>query len=277
MKIFISVDAEGLCGISSWHEADNADKDYLRFRRLATKEVNTVCSAIRFKFPKSKIVVCDSHSQGENLLIEELVPDIELVKGFPRPYYMMESIDSTFDGVMFLGYHSKIGSEKGGMDHSYSSSSIYRIKVNGKEMGEVELNGVLAGYYGVPVILVSGDNILGNDVKKHYKEIIYVTTKEGISRFSSKSYPLNKVYDALEKGTFEALSRIRKIPKIFMKPPYKIEIDFFTTIQADVVGLIPCMKRKSGRTLSFTVDDYCNFYRMFMAIILLASTAKTMG
>jgi len=277
MKIFISVDAEGLCGISSWHETDEKDVNFNRFRKLATREVNAVCSVIRRRFPNSRILVCDSHSSGENILIEDLIPDIELVKGFPRPYYMMEGLASSYDGVFLLGYHSRIGLEKGGMDHSYSSSSIYSIRINGLEMGEVDLNGVLAGYYGVPVVLISGDNILGNEVKQRYKDIVYVTVKEGISRFSSKSYPLNKVYSSLETGTEQALSRLKKIRPIYIKPPYKIEISMNTTIQADIVSFLPGMKRKDGRTILFTSKDYREFYRLLMAIILLASTAKTMG
>ncbi|MCK4668482.1 M55 family metallopeptidase [Candidatus Dependentiae bacterium] len=277
MKIFISVDAEGICGVSSWHETIPKDPDYNRFRELVTDEVNVVCSAIREVSPRAEIVVCDSHAMGENLFVNKLIKDIYLVRGFPRQYYMMEGLDSSFDGVIFLGYHAMIGSLRGGMDHSYSSSTVYSIKVNGKEYGETDLNAVFAGYYKVPLLLVSGDDVLIKDIKKRYKQVTIVLTKKGISRFSSKSLPLNKVHSDLRIKTITAINNIKKSKPIFITPEYRVEIKFNNTVQADVVSLLPQLKRIDGRTIKFKISDYRDFYSMFMAIILLAATTKTMG
>ena len=277
MKVFLSVDAEGIGGVSSWHETLPKDPDFGRYRELATKEVNTVCETIRELYPKATIVVCDSHANGENLLIENLLEDIHLVKGFPRTYYMMEGIDKSFDAVIFIGYHSKVGSARGGMDHSYSSSSIYSVKVNGKEFGETELNAVYAGYYRVPLVLVAGDDVLVKSLRKDFPQIQTVETKKGISRFAAQHRPLNRIHSDLNKKTRLAFQNLKKIKPFFIKPPYNIEIQFNTTIHTDVACLIPQLKRVSGRSVRFKIKDYKEFYSMFMAIVMLCSTTHGMG
>jgi len=100
---------------------------------------------------------------------------------------MMTGIDNSFDGVMFVGYHTKAGGW-GAMDHSYSSSTIYRVLINGKEVGESTINGFLAHYHGVPVILVSGSEELEEEIKENLPEAVFHATNKTWSRFSAQSY-----------------------------------------------------------------------------------------
>ena len=156
---FVSLDMEGIGGLTSWQELRKESPSSERMKKLATEEVNAAIRGIRNAGRKiGEIVVCDSHANGENLLIDEMEAGVYLVKGTPRNYYMVEGISKKFDILFFIGYHAMMGTKKAGMDHSYSSRIIYNIKINGKLVGETEINAALAGYYKVPLGFVSGDD-----------------------------------------------------------------------------------------------------------------------
>lgn len=153
MKIFISTDMEGIEGISSWNEMTTKEA---WCAGLLKQELTYVISTLLAHADIEEICICDSHSRGENLLYGSFSDErITHVKGYPRRNYMMEGLDESFDAVFLLGYHASIGSLNGGMDHSYSSSCIYRVRLNGREVGEVEINAYYAGMFGVPIALIS--------------------------------------------------------------------------------------------------------------------------
>jgi D-amino peptidase len=135
MKFFISADMEGIAGTVSWKEYED---EYARYRRIFTAEVRAVCEGImtgnaecRMRNAECRIVVCDAHGSGQNLLIEELPETVLLSRGNGRPLMMMDGLDATFDLVYFVGYHSGVGIPQSLMDHTYSSRTFYRIRVNG--------------------------------------------------------------------------------------------------------------------------------------------------
>jgi len=276
MKVFISVDMEGIGGISSWRETNKSSPDYQIVRRLATDEVNAVVRGIKKAKAKiEEILVCDSHALGENILIDELDKDVLLAKGYPRPYYMLHGLDESYDILFLIGYHSKVGTTLGPMDHSYSSTTIYNIKINGKYVGELEINAGLAGHYGVPVGLISGDAKLTEEVKEVLgKDIETVVTKYGISRFASKNIHPKKIREKLETKSKRAIEKISNLKPLKVKTPLKVEIDLVNTVMADEVALLPNIERKSGRTISFEANNFLTFYRLLMVITHLAGATK---
>ncbi len=269
MKVFLSFDMEGVGGIASWKEMGREKE---MSRQLATREINAVVQGIKAsKKLIEEIRVVDSHAEGENLLPEELEEGITLVKGSPRPFFMMEGINNSFNLLFLIGYHSRAGAFQGVMDHTYSASSIYEIRLNNKPVSELDINAGLASYYGVPLALVSGDNSFVKEVNSDYPKATTVITKYGITRFAST----NRHPKEIRKELFSKAKRAILEADSFSCPkwelPIKVEIDFLKTSGADMVSLLSEVKRIDGRKISFVSSDFVEFYTKLMIILKLAS------
>jgi D-amino peptidase len=270
-NIFISFDIEGISAVTSWRELKKDSHDLHRMRNLATQEVNAAIRGIR-KSGKNigVITICDSHAAGENILIEELEPGVNLVKGTPRKYYMMQGISNEYDLAFFVGYHAMAGTKHGGMEHTYSSISLYNVRINGQYVGETEINAALAGHYRVPLGLVTGDNMLIREVRKFFgKKVETVITKKAISRFAAQCRHPKDVHEEIEMKAARALKKIKEFEIFRFKSPLSAEIDLSTSLIADMVELIPGVKRIDGRKLVFRAKDVLEFYRILRLVCSL--------
>src|SRR5580765_6229785 len=157
-KIFISVDMEGISGVVDPAQLGPDGFEYQRAREWMTGEVNAAITAIRAAGP-AEIVVCDSHGNGQSVLIDKLPDDVRIVRGFPRPLEMMQGIDDSFAAAVFIGYHGSEWTADAVRGHTISSAKLLGIKLNGAEVSEGMYNAALAGQFGVPVAFVSGDRL----------------------------------------------------------------------------------------------------------------------
>src|SRR5688500_1854633 len=156
LRIFISVDMEGIGGIGTPAMTNATGKDYALGRKLMTDEVNAVVAAI-FQRGPADVLVNDSHGDMQNLLHTELDPRVTYVQGAVKPYGMVEGLDSTFDGAIFVGYHARAGTPNGFLAHT-GTGSVKGLWLNGVEAGEGDLNAAYAAAVGVPVLVASGDS-----------------------------------------------------------------------------------------------------------------------
>ena len=276
INVFISFDIEGISAVSSWRVVKKDTSSLERMRRIATQEVNAAVRGIlKSGEPVGMITVCDSHAWGENLLIEELEPGVTLVRGTPRKYYMMHGISSEYNAAFLIGYHAMAGTRAGGMDHTYSSASIYRVKINGESVGETEINAALAGYYGVPVVLVSGDDTLAKEVRKFFGNAVEtVIAKRGISRSAAQCRHPDDVQKEISVKAARAIIRAKKIKPFKFRTPIQAEIDLASALVADIVELIPGIKRTDGRKVQFKAKNILEFYRMLRLVCSLGGYAN---
>ncbi|MBE0432137.1 M55 family metallopeptidase [candidate division WOR-3 bacterium] len=276
INVFISFDIEGISGVSSWREMKTDSKDYERARRIATQEVNAAIRGIRNSGKNTgQITICDSHASGENLFLDELETGVIVVRGTPRKYYMMHGIGRQYGVVFFIGYHAMAGTRYAGMEHTYSSASIYNIKINGKYVGESEINAALAGYYGVPPGLVAGDNHLIAEIRKFFGPgVETVVTKEGISRFAAQCRHPKDVQTEIETKAARVIQKTSKLKVFRFKVPIRAEIDLASTLITDLVELIPGVKRTGGRKVIFRVKDILEFYRILRLVCCLGGYAN---
>lgn len=274
MKFFISIDMEGLAGTTSWKEYE---KEPERWKRLLTQELKACIDGIReSSLNIEEIRVCDSHGWGTNILFEEL-EGISVVRGFPRTYYMLESLDESFDCLYLLGYHAGIGTKKALMDHTYSSSSIYKIRVNNRDVSEAEINGYYAGEFGVPVGFISGDDKLISQISLIFDEKVEkAITKQGISRFSAVIRPFDEVLKEIREKSKRAALKCKEIPPLKISTPIITEIELTDTLRADFTELIPEVERISGREIRFKAENAKELYRLLMLIVTLSSVAKSL-
>ncbi|TYP53309.1 M55 family metallopeptidase [Thermosediminibacter litoriperuensis] len=269
MKIYISADMEGISGVVSLAHVEPGSGEYERFRRLMTREVNAVVEAA-FEFGASEVVVNDSHNNMDNILVEELHPRTSLISGSPKPLSMMQGIDGSFDAVFFIGYHARAGSSEAIMDHTYTGR-VMCAKINGKSMSEAGLNGRLAGYYGVPVVLVTGDQNAVKCAREELDDPVGVVVKEAVTRYSARVYPFDVVKERIREGVRQALEDVSRFRPTVEEGIVELEVTFNQSILADMALLIPGMTKKDARTVVYTAADYLEAYKAFRAALAINS------
>jgi D-amino peptidase len=158
MKLLLSTDFEGTSGIVAWEQIIEGNSEYEQGRSLLTNEVNAVISGA-LEAGATEFVVNDSHHYMRNLHPQDLLGQALLITGKHKPMYMMEGLDSSFDGICFVGYHGSIGAERAVLSHTYNPGAIWEARINGDVVGESAINALVATHYNVPIIFVSGDKV----------------------------------------------------------------------------------------------------------------------
>lgn len=272
MKILISADIDGISGIISMEQIFPGGRDYERARRLMTKEVNAVIEAA-FKYGANEVIVNDGHYDKDNILIEELDSRATLISGSYRPLNMMQGIDNSVDAVFFVGNHARSGTPEAVLDHT-NSFSVINLKINGKLMGEVGINGRVAGYFGVPVAFVSGDQKAIMCAKEELNNPVGVIVKESISRTAAKMYPFSIVKERITAGVSEAMKNIKLFKPTVEKGPVKLEVSFSISDMAEICLLIPGVSKKNGYTVIFTGKEFMEVFKVFRIMLGLIRGIK---
>lgn len=270
MRILISADMEGITGVTTWEQVTPGHAEYERFRRLMTGDVN---AAVRGAFDggAKEVLVADGHWNGSNILIEELDARALLNTGSPSPLSMMQGIDESVDGVVFIGYHARHGSSKAVLDHTWSSTCVHNVWVNGVQAGEYTLNAGLAGQYGVPVLLASGDQTACAQIAQVLGSVATVVVKQASGRFSAECLPPVTTQEMIEKGVKEAVQRLARkeaVTAFHVKLPVQLTVELQTSDMADRAAMMPGVAR-DGLKLSFTagtVTDACAAFRALVAL-----------
>ena len=253
-KIFISADLEGVVGAVSGEQLGPGGFEYNRFREFMTAEVNAAIEAAK-SAGATEILVADSHGNGQNLLIEKLPKDVKLIRSWPRPLGMMEGIDSSFDGVIFTGYHASTDNKEGVRAHTFSSARLTSLKVNGKVMTEGSWNAAVAGEFGVPVIMISGDDAAVNEVKSVIGNAEGAIVKESISFHSAKSLHPEAAYDLIAEKTSYAVKNIKKYKPYKIKGPVTVSVSFKHYQPSQILSYLKMFKRTDSHTIEFKAKD----------------------
>jgi D-amino peptidase len=270
LKVFISVDMEGIAGVVNGEQTSSTGRDYGIARKWMTLEVNGAISGA-FAAGATEVVVNDSHGSMRNVIISELDNRASLITGSPKPLSMMQGIDETFDVVFLIGYHARAGSKDGVLDHTYSGGSVYSIKVNGMELGESEQNALTAGWFDVPVVLVTGDQTVCAQVKKSLgEEVETAVVKKAIGRYAAKSLTPSNAHQLIREKAKLALENRNKVKPFKLQSPYRFELTYMRSSMADAGELIPQVKRTGPRTVMYETDDYIEGYKLFRALVALA-------
>ena len=253
-KIYISADLEGVVGAVTGEQLGPGGFEYNRFREFMTGEVNAAIKAARAA-GATEILVADSHGNGQNLLIEKLPKDVKLIRSWPRPLGMMEGIDSSFDGVIFTGYHSSTDNMEGVRAHTFSSARLTSVKVNGKVMSEGSWNAAVAGEFGVPVIMIAGDDAAVNEVKALIGNTEGAIVKESISFHSAKSLHPDAAYDLIAEKTSYAVKNIKKYKPYKIKGPLTVSVSFKHYQPSQILSYLKMFKRTDSHTIEFKAKN----------------------
>ena len=271
MRVYISVDMEGVAGVVHEDQTDPIDPrhaaEYNRFRRLMTSEASAAIEGA-LAAGATRVLVNDSHWQMRNLLAEELHPSAELLSGGPKLRSMVEGVEEGFDATLFIGYHAMAGTGHAIIDHTYAGL-VHEARLNGRPVGELGINAALAGSHGVPVAMVSGDQALAAEARALLGQAVEaVIVKHAVGRFAARSVSPAESCRRIREGAAAALRR-RHLP-LTLDRPVRLEVEFALTQMADMAELVPGSVRTGGRTLEYVHEDYGEVFRAWRALYNLA-------
>jgi D-amino peptidase len=262
-RIFISVDMEGIAGITTLRQVTRGTDDYAWARRLMTQEANAAIAGAADAGALS-IVVSDSHGDMTNLLPLDLDPRAELVQGTPKlPWSMLTGIDEGFTGCVFVGYHAGAGTPNAILDHTFTGW-FADIRVNGETWNETHLNAALAGTFGVPVLFVSGDEACCAQATDVLPWVKTFATKTGTGSLSGRSKAPKSVQDALRRLVADAVKQADRAEVWRPDPPFTLEALVTSTALADMLAIAPGTERSSARAVRSETDDIRTLYRTLL-------------
>lgn len=264
MKIYMSVDIEGCAGVVDREQGNMAGgAEYALGRRLMTEETNAAIEGA-LEAGATEIVVNDSHGQMRNIIPTELHEQATLIQGRVKHAFMVEGLDDTFDAVFLVGYHAAAGVRDGVLNHAFHP---YELRYNGTVFSETGLTASIAGHYGVPVALVTGDDAAIRDAEALLPAHVGVSVKRGISRMGGESVHPVEARRMIRAAAKQAVERVQSggVEPLKVQTPVNIEIDFYYSPQADVAALIPTTERIGDRTIRFESPDAVEAYRTFLA------------
>lgn len=271
MKVFISVDMEGISGVATGQQM--ADVEYTRFRKLMTQDTNAAIQGA-IDAGATEIVVGDSHGNMSNILIEELDPRAQLISGSNKLLCQMQGIDETFDAVFFVGYHGREGgSERGVINHTIAGVCVTEIRINGQAVGEAEINAGIAGYYGVPCVLITGDDIVAEEVKATLPDIEAAVVKKGIDRFAAQLLSPQQAQELIRAKAKKALEKAKSVQAYRLSGTITFEIEFKLTNQAQMCTLFPTVELINPKTIRITTDDYVVGFKQLWGCLILGMKA----
>jgi len=254
LKVHISVDMEGLAGTVTGDQLGPSGFEYARFREFMTKEALAAVAGAK-EAGATEIVVADSHGNGENLLIEQFPPDVRIVRSWPRPLRMMAGIDETFDAAVFIGYHASTHNPQGVRAHTFSSATLTRVALNGVEMSEGSWNAATAGHFGVPVVMMSGDDAAIAEVRKDLGDTETVETKKSLGFHAANTLTPQAADAAIQKAVRAALAGRDTFKPYVVTAPVTVDMSFKNYTQAQVLALLPFFERTSSHSIRFRAKD----------------------
>lgn len=268
IKIYVSFDFEGLGGISQWDDVTKDNKDYKQ--KYAVIQLKTLFEQLR----DHEVVISDSHDKGNNIPweITNDYPNVKLISGGIRKYYMMSGIDESFDRMIFFGYHSGVGEIYSTMDHTYSSSCIHNIWINGKKMSETLINAAYGGVFDVPLAMVVGDDKLKMQLAPYFNKIYYIETKKSLGRYAAQFKPMKILLEEISSTTKLMLSKAKEYFEIFkFDKPIEMIVELSDTSKADMVESMPLIERIDGRKVKLLSDEYKMIFEALLAITYICS------
>ena len=254
LKIYILADMEGVVGVVTADQLGPDGFEYASAREFMTAEVNAAIEAA-YAAGASEIVVSDSHGNGQNLLIEKLPKTVTVVRSWPRPLMMMEGIDSSFDGVIFIGYHTGSHNPAGVRAHTLSSAELADVRANGAAMSEGSINAAIAGHFGVPVIMVSGDDQVVAETRSYLGDVEGAVVKWALSFHSARTLTPERANEVIRTSVGRALARISEFKPYTLKAPVRLDVRFKNYRPSEMLAYLPIIERTDSHSIRYTAKD----------------------
>ncbi len=265
VRVFISVDMEGISGIAHSEMTSASGAEYARGRAFTVADVNAAIEGAR-EAGATEFLVNDSHGSMRNVKIEELLPPTMLISNNSKALGMMEGISAEFDAVFFIGYHAMEG-QPGLLAHTGSGGKVGDISVNGRSMSEGGMNARVAGSFGVPVALATGDDAFTEEIKTLVDgDIETVAVKRHIRRRTAELLHPEEARHQIREGARRAIERLSSFRPTRPREPVTVVITYKSPDLADIAAILPTVERTAHYTVTFESSDYVHAYKMIRVL-----------
>lgn len=254
LKVHISVDMEGVGGVVTGEQLGPAGFEYGRFREFMTREALAAIDAAR-RGGATEIVVADSHGNGQNLLIDQLPADIRVIRSWPRRLGMMAGVDDTVDAAIFIGYHAGTNNPSGVRAHTFSSANLTRVALNGTNVTEGSWNAAIAGHFGVPVVMMSGDDAAIAEVRKAVGNIEAAETKRSLGFHSASTLTPQASAALIGERVTAAMERRSAFQPLKVQTPITVDVTFKHYMPAEILAYLPLFERTDSHSIRFRAKD----------------------
>ena len=274
MKIYISADMEGVTGVTHSQDVIPGRSQYERFRGLLTADVNAAIEGAA-QGGATEFLVNEAHDGMRNILLEDLDPRAEVIVAQRKPLSMMQG----FEGaglVFFVGYHARAGTE-GVLSHTFDSPTVVTgVWLNGEPCSEARMNATLAGLRGIPVGLVTGDDLVCAEAESLYAGVQTARVKTAVDRYTARCLSPQAAQERIREAARRATGGGDLTPYA-PEPPYTFAVEFATASSAASVLFFPGLERVDDRRVSWTHEDYETAFKMFIGVMRLSRSDPDYG
>ena len=253
-KVHISVDMEGVAGAVTGEQLGPTGFEYGRFREFMTREALAAIEAAKAA-GATEIIVADAHGNGQNLLIDQLPVDVRVIRSWPRRLGMVAGIDENVDAAIFIGYHAGTNNLAGVRAHTFSSANLTRVALNGINVTEGSWNAAIAGQFGVPIVMISGDDAAIAEVRKAVGAIEAAETKRSLGFHSADSITPQAAYALIQERARAALGRWQQFKPLKVQTPVTVDVSFKNYMPAEVLAYLPLFERTDSHSIRFRAKD----------------------
>jgi D-amino peptidase len=254
LKVLISVDMEGITGVVTADQLGPTGFEYARFREFMTAEAIAAVEAAK-EAGATEIVVVDAHGNGLNLLIERFPADVRIVRSWPRPLMMMEGIDSSFSAAVFIGYHASTTNQRGVRAHTISSANLAAVELNGVAVPEAGINAAVAGYFGVPIVAISGDDAAVAEAQQLIGPMEGAVVKRAISFHAANTMTPAAGQALIREKVRAGIAKRASLRPYVLRGPIRLDITFKSYTPAEIVSYLPGIQRLTSHSIRFTGKD----------------------
>ena len=265
LKVHISVDMEGVGGVVTGEQLGPTGFEYGRFREFMTREALAAIEAAKAA-GATEIVVADSHGNGQNLLIEQLPADVRVIRSWPRRLGMVAGIDDGIDAAIFIGYHAGTNNPAGVRAHTFSSANLTRVALNGTNVTEGSWNAAIAGHFGVPVVMMSGDDAAIAEVRSAIGNIEAAETKQSLGFHSALTLTPQAASALIRERVGRALKRRSEFKPYKVQTPVVVDVTFKNYMPAEVLAYLPMFERTDSHSVRFRANDMAEASRIMSFI-----------
>ena len=279
MKILVSADMEGATGVTWPADVKPGTEQWQRFRAMLTSDVNATVAGL-YDAGATAVVINEAHATMRNLLLEKLDPRAVMITGRHKDLGMLEGIQrGDLDGVAFVGYHAGAGAE-GVLAHTYLPNSITAVRINGGSASEGRMNALVSEEFGVPVILVTGDDRTCADAATYAPQAQTVAVKECVTRYSALCRPPEVTAAAIRPAAAKAMTLAGHRPPAPAGPTppgsaarFQVEVEVDAAQLAQAAAIIPAVSRAGDRTVTYASSSALEMMRWFRVVTTMISSA----
>lgn len=268
MKIFISSDMEGTAGVVDWDQCLSTGPQYPYYTDLLTAEINAAIEGA-MQAGATEFLVNDAHSKMANLKPDALAGRASYLSGRYKPMYMMQGLDRSFDAIFLVSYHGSMGSEGSTLSHTYFPLAFAEVTINGIVAGEAGINALVAGAYGVPIVLVTGDETTAEETRRFCPAVKAAVVKKSITRFAAESLHPSVAQDLIREQARLGLDELGTAAAPEIERPVTLAISFRTSDYCELASRVAGVDRTGPLAATIVGEDPLEIYQRFITVVLL--------